>query len=141
MSIGVVRDKDNLFSVLQTFKKGIVVEDGATIDTATITTLNVTAINKTPTAVSAAFSPTAGNDYLADTSSSAYAATLPASPSAGDTIRIYDAGITFNTNNLSLNPNGQKINNASGTIAINQSGVCITLIFRSTSFGWYLHVA
>ena len=56
-----------------------------------------------------AFNVAASRGYFVDTSSSAITATLPASPTAGDTVRFIDLSATFDTNNLTVARNGKKI--------------------------------
>ena len=56
-----------------------------------------------------AFNVEAGRGYFVDTSSSAITATLPASPTAGDTVRFIDLSATFDTNNLTVARNSKKI--------------------------------
>ena len=55
----------------------------------------------------------AGRNYFVDTSA-ARTLTLPASPSVGDTISIYDATGTAATNNITIARNGSKINGQIG---------------------------
>jgi hypothetical protein len=50
-----------------------------------------------------------GNAYPCDTTSAAFTVTLPATPRVGDQVQILDYAGTFNTNNLTVNPNGLKI--------------------------------
>ena len=51
----------------------------------------------------------AGKGYFINTTSATHTINLPSSPSLGDTIIIVDYASTFATNNVTLNPNGNKI--------------------------------
>ena len=55
------------------------------------------------------FTAVKGNLYPCNTTSAAFTVTLPASPSVGDQIGLIDYAATFATNNLTINPNGLKI--------------------------------
>jgi hypothetical protein len=57
----------------------------------------------------AAFNAVAGEGYFVNTTSGAVTVTLPASPSAGDTIAIKDYAGTFDTNALTIARNGKNI--------------------------------
>jgi len=50
-----------------------------------------------------------GESILADTSGGSFTITLPASPSAGDTVEFIDASGTHQTNNLTVSRNGENI--------------------------------
>jgi len=54
------------------------------------------------------FNAAAGEGYFVNTSGGAITATLPASPSIGDTFRFKDYAQSWNSNNLVLDPNGNK---------------------------------
>ncbi len=55
------------------------------------------------------FTAVAGNGYYVNTTSAAITVTLPATPSVGNSIGIVDYAGTFDTNALTINPNGNKI--------------------------------
>ena len=54
------------------------------------------------------FNAAAGEGYFVNTTSNTVTATLPASPSLGDTFRFKDYAQTWNTNNFIMDPNGNK---------------------------------
>ncbi len=66
-------------------------------------------INWTTVQTSSVSPAVAGTGYPMNTTSGALTVTLPASPSAGNMISIVDYAGTFATNNLTINPNGNKI--------------------------------
>ncbi len=89
----------------------------------------------TPQAVSSNITMLANYNYFVDTSS-ARTLTLPASPSLGDTIAIYDAEGSAATNNITVSRNSNKINGLTenATIDVNQS-VSI-FVYTGSTLGW-----
>lgn len=71
-----------------------------------------------------------------NTSSTAITITLPSSPSKGDTIRFVDVAKTFDTNNLTLNRNGQLIQGDAANMTVNVEGAAFDLIFYNATYGW-----
>jgi hypothetical protein len=84
------------------------------------------------------FSAVAGEGYFCNTTSAAFTATLPASPSLGDFITFIDYAGTFDTNNLTIARNGKNIQGAAEdlTVSIERSG--FTLVFVDDTQGWLL---
>ena len=82
------------------------------------------------------FTAVSGNAYPVNTTSAAITVTLPASPSAGDSITLTDYAGTFATNNMTVSPNGNKINGSliPATFATNQSSV--QLVYIDATQGW-----
>jgi hypothetical protein len=82
------------------------------------------------------FTAVAGEGYLVNTTSAAITATLPSSPSAGQLITITDyAGIAA-TNNVLLNPNGNKIQGNNGTFALSINRQSVNLVYVDSTQGW-----
>src|SRR6056300_1209736 len=52
------------------------------------------------------FTAVAGNAYPCNTTSAGFTVTLPATPSAGDQVQLVDYAGTFDSNALTINPNG-----------------------------------
>ena len=80
----------------------------------------------------------AGEGYFINTTSNACTATLPAG-TIGDECTFVDYAGTFDTNNLTVAPDGsEKINGvaASLTVAVERAG--FTLVFTDTTQGWLL---
>lgn len=90
------------------------------------------------TVVTSTTTATAGNLYIADTSSTAFTITLPASPSNGHMVVIGD-GYDFSTNNLTVARNGSTIVGADEDLVANVKGVILTLVY--TSGDWSLSVS
>lgn len=84
-----------------------------------------------PQYVSAARSISAGQ-WLADSSAGPFSLTLPASPANGTAVRIIDGFNAFWSNNVSLIPGaGDRINDNTGNLVIDVSGVDLLLTFKS----------
>src|SRR5210317_1938279 len=85
---------------------------------------------------STATTASAGNGYMIDTTSSAITATLPASPSAGDTIAIKDYAGTFGTNALTIGRNGNNIQGVANDSEISTNRASIVLVYIDATKGW-----
>ena len=81
------------------------------------------------------FNAVADNIYPVDTTSGVITATLPASPAQGDRIGFYDAAGTWDTNNLTIDRNGNNIVGAASDLVANIEWVGITLAYDATR-GW-----
>lgn len=86
--------------------------------------------------VTTSFSATNWNGYFVNTTSGGVTATLPASPSTGDSIRFLDLAKTFQSNALTVNRNGQRIQGDLENLTVNTQGAAFELIFSNATFGW-----
>ena len=84
------------------------------------------------------FTAVAGRGYPCNTTSSAFTVTLPASPSVGDYLQIVDYAGTFATNNLTINPNGLKIQTQTGNRIFSTSRLGLTFTYVDSTQGWLL---
>jgi len=75
------------------------------------------------------------NKYFVNTSA-ARTLTLPASPSTGDEIYIYDASGTAGTYNITVNRNGNLINGTAGNLIIDVDGAGASLTYTGSTYGW-----
>jgi hypothetical protein len=91
-------------------------------DVANIKTTGFTAVN--------------GLGYFCNTTSSAFTVTLPATPSAGNVIAISDYAATFATNNITVDPNGNKIAGSTDDKVLNTNGIAVTLVYVDSTEGW-----
>ncbi len=65
--------------------------------------------------------------------------TLPAFPYPGDSIGFIDAGGTLATHSLTIDPNGNRINNTeTDAYSFDTSGAVIHLLFTGTIYGWQI---
>jgi hypothetical protein len=80
----------------------------------------------------------AGDNILADTTSSAFTITLPASAVLSDTINIADYKGTFATNNLTINSNGLNLMGSVQTLILNVNYRNVTLVYSGATQGWVI---
>ena len=86
----------------------------------------------------ATFTATNGEGYFANTSGGAFTMNLPAG-SAGAIVSVQDYNNTFDTNALTISPNGsEKINggDGGGTIRLSTEGEGLTLVYIDSTVGW-----
>jgi hypothetical protein len=82
------------------------------------------------------FTAVSGNGYFVNTTSTAITVTLPAG-SIGDILGFSDYASTFNTNAITISPNGtDKINGINDVVVIRTRGICFTLIYVDSTRGW-----
>jgi len=80
----------------------------------------------------------AGDKIFVNTSSGAFTITLPASPSAGDEVRFLDLANTFDTNNLTVARNSEKIDGATSDLTVATEGAAFALVYSGSTYGWKL---
>ena len=78
-----------------------------------------------------------GNVYIVDTSS-ARTLTLPATGTLGDEIKIIDGTGQANTNNITINRNGHKIQGLTDNLVINVNRAAQGLVYYNAAQGWIL---
>jgi len=81
---------------------------------------------------------TAGNGYFCDTSSAAFTVTLPASPSLGDEVTLVDYAGTFDSNNLTVGRNSEKIQGTAADLTVAVENAGLTLVYSGSTYGWLL---
>jgi hypothetical protein len=79
----------------------------------------------------------AGTRYFVDTTA-ARTLTLPASPSVGNEIQVFDASGTAGTYNITINSNSGKINGSVQDAILDVNGVATSLIYTGSTYGWRL---
>lgn len=84
----------------------------------------------------ATFTAVNGEGYFANTTSSAFSMTLPASPSAGDIVAVSDYAKTFDTNNLTVARNGSNIEGDASNLILSAQGVSMTFVYVDATKGW-----
>jgi len=82
------------------------------------------------------FTAVANNGYYVNTTSAAITITLPATPSAGNSIGIVDYSGTFDTNPVIINPNSNKINGGTDNLALTGEREGVTLNYIDATQGW-----
>jgi len=84
------------------------------------------------------FTAVAGEGYFCNTTSAAFTATLPASPSLGDECTFVDYAGTFDTNNLTVGRNSEKINGSAADLTVSVERAAFTLVYTDSTQGWLL---
>ena len=88
------------------------------------------------TAKTASFTAVSGNGYFVNTTSGAITVTLPAG-SAGSIVSLKDYANTWQTNNVTVAPNGtDKINGTNANATLNTESQSVTLIYVDSTKGW-----
>jgi len=88
------------------------------------------------TVKTATFTATAGIGYFCNTTSGVFTVNLPAG-SAGDSVAVVDYANTFDSNGLTVTPNGaEKINGGEGDIVLIVAGQSLTLVYIDGTEGW-----
>jgi hypothetical protein len=87
------------------------------------------------TVKTSSFTAVAGYGYLVNTTSSTITVTLPSSPSIGQSVVVVDYAGTAATNNITVDPNGSKINSGGAKlIQTNRTG--LTFVYIDSTQGW-----
>ena len=84
----------------------------------------------------ATFTAANGEGYFCNTTSGEFTVNLPAG-SAGAIVSVQDYTNTFDTNKLTITPNGSElINGGQGSISLNSEGEGLTLVYIDSTVGW-----
>ena len=84
------------------------------------------------------FTAVAGQGYFCNTTGGAFTMTLPSSPSIGDEVSFIDYAGTFDSDNLTIGRNSEKINGAASDLTIATERAANTLVFTDSTQGWLL---
>ena len=84
------------------------------------------------------FTAVAGEGYFCNTTSAAFTATLPSSPALGDECTFVDYAGTFDTNNLTVGRNSEKINGVAADLTVSVERAAFTLVYTDGTQGWLL---
>jgi len=84
------------------------------------------------------FTAVAGEGYFCNTTSAAFTATLPASPTLGDEITFIDYAGTFDTNNLTIGRNSENIQGSAADLTVSVERAGLTLVYTDGTQGWLL---
>jgi len=77
-----------------------------------------------------------GDCIFANTSSSAWTLTLPVAPVIGNRVCVIDYSDTWDSNNLTINGNGQRIKGLNENLICDIKGCSVTLIYSDSTRGW-----
>jgi hypothetical protein len=84
----------------------------------------------------ATFSAVSGNGYFCNTNGGSFTVNLPAG-SAGDIVSVADYTNTFQTNSLTVSPNGtDKIGGFNADSTLSTEGQSVTFVFVDSTEGW-----
>ena len=84
----------------------------------------------------ATFSAVSGNGYFCNTSGGAFTVNLPAG-SAGAIVSLADYAATWQTNNLTVSPNGsEKIGSVNADAVLSTEGQSVTFVYVDSTQGW-----
>jgi hypothetical protein len=83
-----------------------------------------------------AYTASAGDGIIADSSGGAFTITLPASPATGDIVSIAD-GAAWATNNVTVARNGSTIEGASEDLVLDVSGLALDLVYDGSTWQLY----
>ena len=93
-------------------------------------------VNWDTTAKTASFTAVSGNGYFVNTTSGAITVTLPAG-SAGDIVSLADYAATWQTNSVTVTPNGiDKIGGTSADVTLTTEGQSVTFVYTDSTQGW-----
>lgn len=107
------------------------------VDTASLNSALSSYKQEVNLAISANTTLVAGRRYFVDTTA-ARTLTLPASPTLGQEVVIFDATGTAGTNNITLSRNGNKINGLTEDAIIDVDKSAAVLIYTGSTIGWRL---
>jgi hypothetical protein len=93
-------------------------------------------LNWTSTLVTSALTLTAGTGYFVNTSTAAITVTLPASPTFGSIVGINDYSGYASTNNIIINPNGNKLEGGTSNKLISTNKESVILNYVDSTRGW-----
>ena len=82
------------------------------------------------------FTAVAGEGYFCNTTSSAFTVTLPATPTAGQQVAVVDYAGTFDTNALTISPNGNKLEGVTTSQTLNGEREGVLLVYIDSTQGW-----
>jgi len=103
------------------------------------TDTKVTILNNGYSAIDNTYSPytsVAGHQIFANTATNILTVKLPASPSIGDEVTIIDSRNNFTSNAVTVDRNGQPINNVAGDATLGTNGQAATFVYIDGTCGW-----
>ena len=78
----------------------------------------------------------AGKGYFINTTSATQTATLPSSPTIGDTISLRDYAGTFGSNKITINLNGNPIEGGTNNLEYATNNFVVTIVYVDDTKGW-----
>ena len=93
------------------------------------------ALSVTGNSVSSDITLVAGKRYFVDTTA-ARTLTLPASPSVGNEIQIFDASNSAGTYNITIDSNSNKLSGSVQNLIIDTNAAAVFLVYTGSTYGW-----
>ena len=84
------------------------------------------------------FTAVAGNGYPCNTTGGAFTVTLPASASVGDTIELVDYAATWDTNNVTLDPQSLNMKGSTDDTYLSAEREGVRIVYVDATQGWLL---
>ena len=84
------------------------------------------------------YTAVAGQGVFANTTGGAFTVNLPSSPTLGDEVTIVDYAGTFDTNNLTVGRNSEKIQGVAADLTVSVERAGLTLCYTDGTQGWLL---
>ena len=101
------------------------------------TNVNLISMEQTWRTVSAATTVQPGAGIIAQTNTTSFTVTLPASPATGDFVSFIDGKYTFDTKPLTVGRNSSNIANSASDLVVNTEGAGFTLVYSGdATVGW-----
>lgn len=101
-------------------------------------TLEITGGTSWQAVKTSGFNTLAGEGYFCDTTSAAFTATLPTSPTQGDEVSFIDYAGTFDTNNLTIGRNSHNIQGSATDLTVSTERAAFCLVYVDATQGWLL---
>lgn len=84
------------------------------------------------------YTAVANSKLIVDTSTGIVTVTLPGSPEFGDEVKIIDGTGNADSNNITINRNGNKILGADSDFILDVNRVAVDLVYYNTAQGWII---
>ena len=97
--------------------------------------ISTPALSVTGNSVSSDITLVAGKRYFVDTTA-ARTLTLPASPSVGNEIQIFDASNSAGTYNITIDSNSNKLSGSVQNLIIDTNAAAVFLVYTGSTYGW-----
>jgi hypothetical protein len=118
-----------------TANQALVTDGSGTLSFASVTGRTGT-VDWCTTAKTAPFTAVNGDGFFVNTTCGAVTVTLPSTPTAGDIVAFKDYAGQWNTNNVTLCNNGNKINGICATAKLSTQNQSVSLIYVDATKGW-----
>lgn len=98
-------------------------------------------LTPTTTIKTSAYTASASDLVLCNTSGGAFTVTLPSSPTNGTSVGVTDTTNSFATNNLTVDPNGSSIDGNATTLIIDINGAYVSFVYNTGASSWKIQTS